>query len=377
MSVSVWQQPQNIPVGSVLDFDVVVIGAGIVGAYTAYQLAQRGRKVALLEARFPAAGATGRNAGMMLMGLAENYYRGVQNWGRTNANARWQLTVENRAYTLELYAKFGLESSLERCGSVILGIDQNEAQELEASHQMLQEDGFNTRFSSTDPFDRGFTAALFQPDDCGINPVLLVEALVSAFKATPNCEFFSNAEVFALSSADSSGAVLVQAHNLTIRAAQVTLCTNAFTPLLDGFFADKIAPKRAQMLLTTPLPFTVINTLAYADYGYEYFRQLGDGSFLLGGCRAAFAEQEVGYDESHSANVQEALEQFLTRYFPDVAKSASIVRRWAGIMGFTADSQPLIGHLPHLPQVFYACGFTGHGLALGLVSAQKMLSLMQ
>ena len=374
MSVGVWQQPESDKPGAV-DYDVVVVGAGIVGAYTAWRLAERGQRVALVEARFPAAGATGRNAGMMLMGQAENYYRGVQNWGRADAYARWQLTVENRLRTLELIAKFGLESSLERCGSVVLGIDQAEARELEASQQLLAEDGFVTSFADYDPFERGFTAALFQPEDCGLNPARLVGALVESFREKSGCKFYENAEVFALKS-EADGRVRVEARGLTVRASRVALCTNAFSPLLDSFFKDKIFPTRGQMLLTAPLPFTVINTLAYANYGYEYFRQLADGSFLLGGCRSKFAGQEVGYDDSPAANVQTALDEFMLRHFPDVARATTVVRRWAGIMGFTADSQPLVGSLPQLPQVFYACGFTGHGLAMGIVSAQKMISLM-
>lgn len=374
MSVSAWQQPETEK-SVIHEYEVAVIGAGIVGAYTAYRLGQRGRKVALVESRFPAAGATGRNAGMMLMGLAENYYRGIENWGRANAFARWQLTVENRQRTLELIDKFSLEDSLERCGSVILGIDAQEAQELEASYALLKEDGFKVGFLSGDIYERGFTATLVQPEDCGINPAKLVQSLVANFTDFPGCRLYDSCEVFAIEDT-VDGKLLVRGRGQSFKAEQVALCTNAFSPLINPFFKDKIFPKRAQILLTTPLPYTVLNTLAYANYGYEYFRQLSDGSFMLGGCRAAFQEQEVGWDENPSDNVQNALEQFLARHFPDVASSSQIVRRWAGIMGFTEDSQPLIGSLPQQPQVHYACGFTGHGLAMGIVSAEKMLTQM-
>ena len=45
--------------------DVLVIGGGIVGASTAYQLAKRGASVTLLEADRLASGATGRNLGFI------------------------------------------------------------------------------------------------------------------------------------------------------------------------------------------------------------------------------------------------------------------------------------------------------------------------
>src|SRR5438105_4981135 len=97
MSVSVWQQPARDLINYTCD--VVVVGAGILGAYTAYTLAAQGRSVALLETRFPAAGATGRNAGMCLMGAADNYATGVARFGRERARELWLLTRENQRKT--------------------------------------------------------------------------------------------------------------------------------------------------------------------------------------------------------------------------------------------------------------------------------------
>src|SRR5436305_15190760 len=105
MSVSVWQQPPRQE--TIYKCDVAVIGAGIIGSYTAYSLAQKGKKVALLESRFPAAGATGRNAGMCLMGAADNYAAGVARFGRAKALQLWNLTRENQAKTRTFVEKFG------------------------------------------------------------------------------------------------------------------------------------------------------------------------------------------------------------------------------------------------------------------------------
>jgi gamma-glutamylputrescine oxidase len=62
------------------------------------------------------------------------------------------------------------------------------------------------------------------------------------------------------------------------------------------------------------------------------------------------------------------LDAYLHRYFPEV--DAPVARRWAGIMGFSSDGIPLVGTLPHCPDVGFAVGFTGHGLAMGAGTAE-------
>ena len=55
--------------------EVLVVGAGLVGAWTAYHLALRGVRPVVIEANAPASGASGRNAGMLLQGLGGHYPR--------------------------------------------------------------------------------------------------------------------------------------------------------------------------------------------------------------------------------------------------------------------------------------------------------------
>src|SRR5689334_9988426 len=172
MSVSVWQQPPGK--APQYSCDVAVIGAGIIGSYTAYTLAKAGRSVAILETRFPAAGATGRNAGFSLTGAADNYATGVDRYGRERARSLWQLTYENQRNTREFVTTF--KTPYLPCGSTILAIDEEESALLARAYQLMREDGFDVGFSETDPFERGFGSAIFQPADFGLDPVALVNA---------------------------------------------------------------------------------------------------------------------------------------------------------------------------------------------------------
>src|SRR3954468_3895727 len=121
MTVSYWQDRSA---EETLECDVCVVGAGIVGAYTAKCLAEAGQDVVIVEARHVAAGATGRNAGMVLTGLAAYYHEAIDRYGEATAREIWQLTLANRARMFELATQFGVYH--ERNGSYLLALDTAE-----------------------------------------------------------------------------------------------------------------------------------------------------------------------------------------------------------------------------------------------------------
>jgi glycine/D-amino acid oxidase-like deaminating enzyme len=114
----------------------------------------------------------------------------------------------------------------------------------------------------------------------------------------------------------------------------------------------------------------------YIDDGFQYLRQLKDGTLVLGGCRNVAVEEEVGYLERPTDKVQEALESFLEEAFPELA-GRSVLRRWAGIMAFTPDGLPLFGEVPHMPAALYGAGFNGHGMSLGFVAGRYLAERLQ
>ena len=65
------------------------------------------------------------------------------------------------------------------------------------------------------------------------------------------------------------------------------------------------------------------------------------------------------------------MERFLADAFPHLA-GRPVVRRWAGIMAFTADGLPAIGSVPDVPGALYAAGFNGHGMSLGFITGRHL-----
>lgn len=361
MSVSFWQEPgaEKRPEYA----EVAIIGAGLIGAYLALRLREKGRHVAIVESLHVAGGASGRNAGMVLSGIADNYYQAVERYGRSEARTLWAVTLRNRELMLGLAQRFG--SPVGMGGSLVLAVDDQEARELREAAALLHEDGFSVEFHPTDPLRRGFCAAIHDPGNFVINPVHLVRSLIEAAGA----RLYEGSQVYALESSEDS--VLIRARGLNLAAQQVILATNAFTPLIEPTFAQVIIPQRGQVLITAPNP-PVLKLPCYANRGFDYFRQLSDGRFLMGGCRNRAFDEESTYADMATPRVQAALEAFLARYFPDV--TAPVERRWSGTMGFTPDGLPLVGRLRRDERIAFAVGFNGHGLGLGLMAAEELLA---
>jgi gamma-glutamylputrescine oxidase len=357
--------------------DVVVVGAGLVGAAVAARLVSEGVDTAVLEAQSVAAGATGRCAGMVLTGLAGHYNWAVAAYGRYKAGNVWALTVEGRERLVETAER--LRVPVKRTGSFALAVDDAEAEALQESITLLREDGFNAHFDSDDPLKRGFRAALRYPDDVEVDATALTWALLTANDVTVH----ERTEVYSLEREESG--VRIWAQGRTVLCSAVVLAVNGYAPLLDFYFTDKVAPTRSLVLATEPLDRVVLEQPCCADYGYEYCRQLPDRQLLLGSWRRPRSpsqeqEKDTGAGQERGTElddvVHDGLLRFALHHFPDVEVKTRNASRRSGVMGFTPDGLPLVGRLPDLPQAYFAVGLGGRGLAWAFVVAERLVQSM-
>jgi glycine/D-amino acid oxidase-like deaminating enzyme len=348
--------------------DVVIVGAGLVGAAVAAHLAQQGMSAAVLEAQGVAGGATGRSTGMVLTGLPGHYNWAISAYGRLKAQEIWTLTVEGRERLLETANR--LNVPVQHTGSLALAVEEAEVDALRESAVLLHEDGFEARFNPRDILERSFRAALRQPDDVAVDAAALTRALLDSSGVT----IHEGTEVYDLEAEGSE--VRVWAQGRTVRCDAVVLAVNGYAPLISSYFADKIAPTRGLVFATEPLDGVVLDVPCCADYGYEYCRQLPDRRLLLSSWRRprAISAVEAGEEAELDDVVQAGLARFAEHHFADI--EIRDADRWSGVMGFTSDGLPLVGTLPHLPQVYFAVGLGGRGLAWAFVVAERLIELM-
>jgi gamma-glutamylputrescine oxidase len=372
MSVSVWRDfSKSDPNAASLRVDVAIIGAGVAGLAVARHCVQRGLVPAVIEARDLAAGATGKNAGFAMTGLADPYESLVERFGRRTAKEIWTVSQANlREIVDDVVAGEGVACDLVPYGSVVAAWDEREQAVLERSCAMLVHDGFDVRWldraASREKLgsDRYF-GGIFVAQDHGIHPVKLAHAVAANVRAAGGHVLLGH-EVRAIE--QSRGAVSVHTSHGTIHSSFAILCTNAYTRTLEPSLGALVRPVRGQALCLEGVDDS-LRALLYTDDGFQYARPLPDGRVVAGGWRRAFADSEVGLGDECPEGVQAGIEAWLRDRWPQWS-SARVTHRWSGAMGFSPDGLPLIGTLADRPRVAYAVGFTGHGLGFAFAAAR-------
>ena len=333
--------------------DVVIVGAGIAGVATAYFLTRSGASVVVLDARGVAEAASGRNAGFLLAGVAENFVTASRRYGAANALRIWRLTKRTQALVRELVADHGIDCELRWNGSDQIAGDDAEWQEIDESARLLAVRGVSVR---TDPGTRTAT----HTDDGDLHPVRWVRGLARAAVA-------AGARIHEDSAVTAVEGGMARTARGTVRAGSVVLCTNAYTAHLAS---SRVRPVRGQMLATAPAPPTFARP-AYAKRGYQYWRQTADGRVVVGGWRDTATEHEVGEDEAPTLKIQAHLDAFLKEH----GITAPVTHRWAGTMGFSHDALPYVGRMAD--RLFACGGFTGHGMSFGPACAELIATLVR
>ena len=334
---------------------IVVIGGGITGVALLRELPD----AVLIEATHLAAGASGRNAGFLLAGVASNYAEAGDRYGRSLAAEIWAFTTENRERFLEL---LGGAAEARRRGTWTVAADAAEADQLQLAAAMLGEDGFACEWLEHPAGLEPFHGALLNPRDAELNPAEAVAAL-----AEPVLDrVVEGVRVVGLEL--GAGRVRVALDDgASVVAEAVVLATNGYTAALSSQLP--IEPVRAQMCATVPTSVPLVYRPAYADRGYQYWRQRADGRVLVGGYRNRFVAAEQTDAATPTAEVQAELDRHLDLIG---ARGLTITHRWAGTMGFSPDGLPLVGAVPGQAGVYVCGGYSGHGFGFALESARRL-----
>jgi glycine/D-amino acid oxidase-like deaminating enzyme len=357
--------------------DVLVIGGGLLGSCTAYWLARSGARVTLVEQHAPAFGATCRNGGFHVVGTAEGYAEAIERVGHQAARSVYQITHDCRRLLRQAIADERLDCEYREPGRLNLALSPDQHAAQARSIAALHADGFDGQLLDRaqvqelikTPLGPEIVGGVYNAADGLLQPVRFVQAMLAAARrhgAQLGC-----AQVLRI---DSEGdRVSVTTSSGVIHAAAAVCAVNAWTGRLLPALAETIRPVRGQVLAYAPMPetFTTGTGAALTPTG-EYWHQTPDGSIVLGGCRAAAPDGEVGLlAEGTTGEVQGALEQVFPRLFPRL-EGLRVQRRWSGPMAFTRDYMPICDRAPGQPGVWVVGGFCGHGMPFGMRLGQLL-----
>ena len=334
--------------------DVAIVGGGIAGIATAYAVAREGASVVVLERGELAEGASGRNAGFVLGGVADNYVSACRAFGSARATRVFRFTFTNRVLFRSAIRRNSIDCDDRWNGSDQLAGDDEEWREIAESARQLASHGVRVRL---EPAER---KAVYD-DDGEIHPVRFVRGLADAAERL-------GARIHPRTTVTGVAPAAVRTAHGTVHAGAVVLCTNAYTHHLAP---TRVRPVRGQICATAPVSQRLFMRPTYASRGYCYWRQLPAGNVLVGGWRDTAVDEEVGEDDGTSERIQRQLDAWLAAQ----GIAATVTHRWGGTMGFSHDGLPYIGKAD---DGIYRCGgFTGHGQGYAMAAGELTAALVR
>jgi glycine/D-amino acid oxidase-like deaminating enzyme len=371
------------PASGELDADVVIVGGGYAGMWTAWNLLDRGARVVLLEADMCGHGPSGRNGGFCET-LWSNLPSLRERFGDERALAACEASSESVAAIGAWCEAEGVDAWFRQAGFV--ETSTSEAQDavideiLAAAAAVapdrviaLDEAGVQARCASP-RFRRG----LLVPDDATVHPARLALGLRRRLLER-GVAIHEHSRVRALR-ATGPRSVVAETDGARVRAQAAVLAVNAATRGIRPLRA-RLSVTSSHIVLTEPVPdvlaaagWTGGESITDGRTFLHYFRTTPDGRILFGwgGGRLAFGARLDGRIEVDPAVAAE-VHQHLVDYFPAL-EGRAITHAWGGPIDVSPSHLPQIGTLEDGP-VHYAFGFTGNGVGPSHLAGQVLAGL--
>ncbi|WP_020385457.1 NAD(P)/FAD-dependent oxidoreductase [Kribbella catacumbae] len=359
------------------EVDVVVVGAGIVGAACAEALSASGVRVLVLDRGAPAGGTTASGEGNILVSDKE-------------PGPELDLAIASRAEWLAILDRLPervADVEWEPKGGLVVATGEPALLEDFAAAQRAA--GVDARvIKPADAFELeplltpAVTVAVHYPEDAQLQPVLAATALLAAVRARGG---EVRGGVTALSVRRSAGGRVTGVETdsgVVACGAVVNACgpwAGAFSSLAGA--PIEILPRRGMILVTAPLPECVRHKVYDADYVGAVGSGDADlqtstvvestraGTVLIGSSR-----ERIGFDDAVRVKVLRELARKAVGLFPFLGE-VPVMRAYGGFRPYAPDHLPVIGADPRVEGLWHATGHEGAGIGLAASTGRLIAEL--
>ncbi len=345
-------------------FDVIVIGGGVIGMSTAWEIGKTGRSVLLLEQ-----GTLGQEASQAAAGML-----GAQ-LEVANDGDFFRLCVESRGlydtFSQELYDQTGMDIQLTHNGILHLAQTEDEISTLHHRAKWQQEAGCETHWWQPEEVATREKAlnktmgALLLPSDSNILAPALTQALSVAVLQVTTVQ--QGAQVYYIK--NHIDYTEVTTNSGSYRGEHVVIAAGAWAERLlsQVNFAFHVYPVKGQMCLIRPSNGLRLEHTVFSDHAYLVPKK--DGTIVVG----ATEDHHSGFNKQVTASATAILLAALQRIAPDLADSP-LERVWAGLRPGTTDCLPVLGALPNAHNTWVAAGHFRNGILLAPITAKMALA---
>ncbi len=369
-----------------LQADLVVIGAGFTGLWSALEAAIEHPEwaIVILEGERIAGGASGRNGGFVAASLTHGFSNGLSRWP-SEMPELLRLGSQNLTQLGERITQLGIDCDWLVSGEIDVATQKYQAKDLEDEYAEMIELGVQAQYLTADQIrvrvnSPIYQGALFDPEVAIVDPARLAWGLARELDRL-GVAIYENSEVTDLE--DRGSIVRVQVDKHSVSSSKIILATNAYPPLLKRL-KHLIVPVYDYVLVTEPLTTAQRESIrwlgreAIADVGnqFHYYRITEDGRILFGGYDAVYhgkdgVKSEFDTDPESFAR----LADHFVQTFPQLAE-VNFTHGWGGAIDICSRFSAFWGKA-HGGKTVYVAGFTGLGVGASRFAALTSLDLIQ
>ena len=359
----------HAPLQSNVDCDVAIVGGGLAGLSAAIELADRGLHVVLLEAQQVGWGASGRNGGQVIAGLACDQQVIEGQLGLEASKRVWGMTMEALRLVTERRERFDIACDWQP-GYLSLAASARKSRELEVWQAHMQRAyGYNTQWIAPKQVPEWiasprFHSGLHNPLGGHLHPLKYCLGLARAATEL-GVRIHERSAVTAIEPGNTARLLTATG---SVRASHVLLAGNVYLGGVAPMLAKRIMPVGTYIVASEAIEPGLAQSLvpsqsAVCDTNFvlDYFRPTVDHRMLYGG--------RVSYSTATPLNLAASMQARIARTFPQLAQTR-VEFAWGGFVDISMNRAPDFGRLPDAgaskdyANVYYLQGFSGHGLAL-------------
>lgn len=348
--------------------EVVIIGGGISGCSTAYNLAKKGVKnIVVLEKNYICSGSTGRcGAGVRMQ------------WG-TEMNCKVaKKSIEFYEHANEIL-EYDRDVEFKQSGYLLIADTDREVEQFRKNTEVQHACGIPSKMLTLDEA-REFVpylntdilkGAAYCGKDGFLNPFHTTDAFYRAARRL-GVEFNTFTEVTGIR-VEKGKVAGVETTSGFISTNTVLNATNAYSKkIFDMIGLDvPVYSERHQILVTEPVePMQGPMVMAF---GLNlYVQQSPEGSFIMG---RGDANEPRDLRTTSSWSFMEEMAKTIDLVLPPISK-LRVIRQWAGLYCMTPDKQPIYDKADNVEGFFLAVGYSGHGFMFGPITGVVMSEMI-